>query len=69
MAKWSKLSKEEAYELFEDYKRSKMSGDAWAKTKGGDFKAIRRVFRKYFPHEYEGFIEPKMVVREKGYNE
>jgi Holliday junction resolvase len=61
-AKWCKLTEKEARELFEDYKKSHMDCRTWAKAKLGvdSFDSIRKVWRKYFPHEYEDFIELKM---------
>jgi Holliday junction resolvase len=68
-AKWCKLTEKEARELFEDYKKSHMDCRTWAKAKLGvdSFDAIRKVWRKYFPHEYEDFIELKMDRKTAAY--
>lgn len=64
---WCKFSESEARRLFEDYKKSNQDIFTWAKTQGTSYAIIRKVFLRYFPHEYDDFIELKMDKKTSSY--
>lgn len=66
-ARWCNLPESEARKLFEDYQQSRVNGRTWAQSKEGDFEAIKKLFLKYFPHEYEDFVELKMDRKTSAY--
>lgn len=63
--KFDKINMDKAREIFEDYKKSKLRlalfADKIAKSKYGlALGLLAKIFKKYFPDEYEMFIESKM---------
>lgn len=63
----AKTTKKEARCLFEDYKKSHQRLDVWAKSKGTSQSTARGIFLRFFPHEYEDFIELKMDRKTSAY--
>lgn len=58
-ARWLKLSKEEARKIFDDYKKSQLNINAFAKTLKGEAGKISELFKRFFPAEYIDFVETK----------
>lgn len=65
--KFRDISEKEARELFEDYKASNVDINKWAESKGTHYPQIVALFRRYFPAEYEDFVEYKMNRKTSAY--
>jgi len=64
--KWN-LTEEEARKLFEEYKKSNQRLDEYAKSVGTCAETLRKLFLRYFPGEYQDFIELKMDRKTSAY--
>lgn len=61
--RWLKLSEEEARKIFEAYKSSQLSMKSFARTLKADHISLCELFNRFFPDEYDNFIEAKMSLK------
>lgn len=65
--KYQRISEEKARKLFEKYKISKYPLILFAKSKGHSEQGLSKLFKEYFPDEYETVKEEKLMAKNMWY--
>jgi Holliday junction resolvase len=65
--KLSSMSEEKARKLFEKFKKSNAGITMFSKMKGYHAEGLAKVFKKYFPDEYEFLLEEKRMKKDSWY--